>query len=237
MNYLWEFGDGKFSNKATPEHLYEASGSYRVTATLTHQESGKTRKFVTDEKIKVHERPSATIENPETPRHLRRTRKVTLFELKGLENVDRVVWDLGDGSRVEGKQKVVHQYPIKGIYSVEAYLESEKGCKDTVSFQHEQEKSYDRNLLAPKAFTPDGDGRNDRFIPKALKVLEAPFTMTIHDRSGRVVHKTKNASRPWNGRLQNSGQKLKEGVYLWVVVLENEKGEEETYTDAITLKR
>jgi gliding motility-associated-like protein len=237
VDHFWKFGDGGFSNKADPAHRFSEPGQYRVTATLTDQKTGKTRKFVAEDPITVHEKPSANIERMKTPRRLRRARKVTVLELEDRENVDRVTWALGDGTRVRNEQRVVHQYPVKGIYSVKAYLKGAEGCRDTVRFQYEQKKSYDRTLLAPNAFAPNGDGRNDRFIPKALKVLDVPFTLTIHDRSGRVVYKTNNPSEPWNGRLQNSGERMKEGVYLWVVVLQNKKGEEETYKDAITLKR
>ncbi len=237
VNYFWKFGDGSFSNKAAPSHRFKEAGTYRVSVTLTHQESGKTRKITAENPIRVHQNPNAKIEVQETPRQLRRAHRVTVLELEDRANVKHAVWDLGDGTRVDDQERIVHQYPSKGLYTVKVYLFGEDGCRDTVRFRHEQNKSYDRTLLAPNAFAPNNDGHNDRFIPKALEVLERPFTMTIHDRSGRMVYKTRDASEPWNGRVQNSGQELDEGVYLWVVVIENKKGEEETYKGAVTLKR
>ena len=34
-SYLWDFGDGNTSTQATPEHIYEMSGNYTVTLTVT----------------------------------------------------------------------------------------------------------------------------------------------------------------------------------------------------------
>jgi peptidyl-prolyl cis-trans isomerase B (cyclophilin B) len=41
QTYIWDFGDGKTSTEATPEHRYFGSGTYTVTLTAT-DENGKT---------------------------------------------------------------------------------------------------------------------------------------------------------------------------------------------------
>lgn len=236
MNYFWDLGDGNYSNKASPTHLYREAGSYDVSLTLTDPSSGRTKKIDLERTIVVHQGPKGEIEKVPADRRERSARPITVFELKESREIDRIVWDLGDGTRVQGKQRVEHRYAAKGFYKVRAILTSENGCRDTLRYRYEKKQSYD--LLAPNSFQPNGNGRNDQFIPEALKVLDVPFTLTIHDRSGRVVYKTKNASEPWNGRVQNSGSKVEDGsVFLWVVVLENKKGEEETYKGHVTVIR
>ena len=41
--------------------------------------------------------------------------------------------------------------------------------------------------------------------------------MTILDTSGKEIYTTSNKNEPWNGRKNNSGPILNEGIYLWQV--------------------
>lgn len=72
-----------------------------------------------------------------------------------------------------------------------------------------------RDLIMPTAFTPNNDGKNDKFrIPPSLK------TMTIHyfrvfNKWGNMVFETNDIRQGWdgqyNGRLQDGG------VYVWMI--------------------
>jgi hypothetical protein len=42
------------------------------------------------------------------------------------------------------------------------------------------QESY--NLFAEKAFSPNGDGLNETFMPKALLSRNVEFRLTVHDR-------------------------------------------------------
>lgn len=231
LDHFWEFGDGDYSNQPDPEHRYEEAGVYSVKLTLTDAESGKTVREVEEDLVRIHASPEAKItENGKGEG----VRPAVRFELEDKRNIENLVWELGDGTRIEDRYRVEHRYASKGVYPVSVQLESEEGCRNGVSYRYEQKHSF--NLLAPNAFSPDGDGRNDRFIPKALHELDLPFTMTIHDRQGRVVHKADRADEAWDGRIRNSGKRARPGdVFIWVVVLENGKGEEETYKGTVTV--
>ena len=97
------------------------------------------------------------------------------------------------------------------------------------------EKDY--NLLAPTAFSPNEDNLNDFFIPKALPVLNLPFTMTIYDRQGKMVYQTSDANQPWNGLCTKDQVPAPDGVYIWVVQLTTESGEVELYQDQVTIAK
>lgn len=234
VDYFWEFGDGSYSNKADPVHLYEEAGTYDVSLTLTDRESGATVKKEKEAFVKVHPEPEARIVEVEDERLKNRAEPHAAFRVEDRENVRSISWRLGDGSKIERGAEVEHRF-TKGVHEIRAFLRSAEGCTDTIRYSYEQNKSY--NLLAPNAFEPNGNGRNDAFIPEALKVLDVPFTMTIHEpRTGRVVYKTTNTGRPWDGRINNSGRPVESGsVFLWVVVLENENGKEETYKGNVTV--
>lgn len=234
VDYFWEFGDGSYSNKPDPVHLYDEAGTYDVSLTLTDRKSGATVKREKEAFVEVHPEPEARIVEVEDERLKNRAEPRAAFRIEDRENVRNISWKVGEGSKIERGPKVEHRFN-KGAHEIRAYLRSAEGCTDTIRYSYEQKKSY--NLLAPNAFEPNGNGRNDVFIPEALKVLDVPFTMTIHEpRTGRVVYKTTNTGRPWDGRVNNSGRAVESGsVFLWVVVLENENGEEETYKGNVTV--
>ena len=80
-----------------------------------------------------------------------------------------------------------------GIYTIEVgdafkcvnshAIKIESNCKGTV--------------FVPNAFTPNGDGLNDGFIPQYKNVQSA--NLTIYDRRGQLLFETTNMQQPWNG--------------------------------------
>lgn len=65
----------------------------------------------------------------------------------------------------------------------------------------------------PNAFTPNGDGQNDVFIPYPFCFIER-IDMQIFNRWGQIVYKTSDPNINWNG--QNlKGSDLAEGVYYY----------------------
>jgi gliding motility-associated-like protein len=101
-----------------------------------------------------------------------------------------------------------------------ATLISDNGCESserlavTVTLE-------DCALLFPEAITPNGDGRNDRFVIENIEREYPNYNITIFNRWGNVVYKG-NASTPtWDGISNQSGglgdDVLPVGVYFYVV--------------------
>lgn len=70
-------------------------------------------------------------------------------------------------------------------------------------------------MTMPNAFTPNGDGKNDYFVPK-LEIGQQIVSFTIFNRYGQLVYES-NASGNiigWNGRDKN-GKELQGGVYMY----------------------
>lgn len=97
----------------------------------------------------------------------------------------------------------IHQ---PGIYWVEAF--SGKCVASDTIVMHECPA-----LFVPNAFSPDGDGKNDRFFPvwNALDMLQ----MDIFDRFGRILFSTTDPSSGWDGTEQ--GNPCPEGVYVYSI--------------------
>jgi gliding motility-associated-like protein len=67
-------------------------------------------------------------------------------------------------------------------------------------------------LVAPNAFTPNGDGINDVFKP-VLYGPVANYTLTIYNRWGQMIFKSRDPGRGWDGTL--SGVPQPNDTYVW----------------------
>lgn len=76
----------------------------------------------------------------------------------------------------------------------------------------------------PNVFTPNGDGRNDLFVPMDCNGGGAinPYStidhvnMTIFNRWGKVMFTTNDPMIKWDGRNRNNNQICSDGVYFYV---------------------
>ena len=77
------------------------------------------------------------------------------------------------------------------------------------------------NIYMPNAFTPDGDGLNDIFMP-VLSFLPASFEMRIYSRNGILLFRTVDHAVGWDGR--HNGTPMASGVYLWSIMITTPSG-------------
>lgn len=70
-------------------------------------------------------------------------------------------------------------------------------------------------VLAPSAFTPNGDGKNDRFIYKAFGGLKTIRFFNVYNRWGKEVFRTTTAGVAWDGT--DNGKPAPSDTYVWIV--------------------
>lgn len=71
-------------------------------------------------------------------------------------------------------------------------------------------------LYAPTAFTPNGDGNNDQFIPIIEEGYSIQaFSFQLFDRWGNKIFESFDPQRSWDGLAR--GAPAQAGVYTWVV--------------------
>jgi gliding motility-associated-like protein len=226
--YQWDLGDGTVTNANYINHTYNKAGTYSITLTL--------RDLKTNEVIKVSEPVDVTVLDIPQASFSYEFSNGVMPLVKFKNNTDNVTskWDiLGVGTF--NTQDFEYTFKHKGEYIVKLTTTNENGCKTTSTQVITIEKDY--NLLAPNAFSPNGDNLNDYFIPKALPLLNLPFTMLVYDRQGNLIFETKDANKPWDGVNFKTGAPASDGVYVWIVQLTNEYGDVETYQDQITITR
>lgn len=78
------------------------------------------------------------------------------------------------------------------------------------------------DLAIPDAFSPNGDGINDEFLPKALQEI-SDYSILIYDRSGKQLFHARDVNIGWNGEYK--GQLLPTNSYVYIITYRNSQGE------------
>lgn len=112
---------------------------------------------------------------------------------------------------------------------------SREGCPDSVHISV-QPRVYTKEVELPDAFTPNGDGLNDVFIPK-LKLERAYSTaeFRVYNRYGQMIYSTANMNSGWDGTAK--GIPLEKGVYFYRISILFLDGTSKQFTGEITLIR
>ena len=77
-------------------------------------------------------------------------------------------------------------------------------------------------IYVPSAFTPDGDGINDVFLPEGDQIRG--YWLRIFNRWGEEVFRTEDPTEPWLGNVQGGTHFAPDGVYLWQLRFETDTG-------------
>ncbi|MBL0043000.1 MAG: PKD domain-containing protein [Flavobacteriales bacterium] len=227
--YLWNFGDGNFSNKANPEHTFTKPGSYQVMLSMSAAGVGTIQNKPSSDVIVIHEAPKAlfNVLKQEYDGHLPSVH----FENRSMAG-KQYLWDFGDG-QTSTIAHPDHIYKKKGVYQVELIVTNEIGCEDRLMKDVRIDKDY--NLDAPASFSPNGDGKDDTFIPEALRSLGVKFNLAIYSATGSLLFQSNDPTKPWTGRTNNRGEINETGEYVWVVDVRESLHLAETYTGKVQL--
>jgi gliding motility-associated-like protein len=228
VDYLWSFGDGTFSKEDNPTHTYKKEGSFKVNLIVKSKIDNTVLSQSKDQLITVLPAPAISFTNellsndgiPETS-FINTTDKATTWS-----------WNFGDGY-ISSEKDPYHSYRLKGMYAVSLTATNEEGCTATLSQQVAVTDDY--NLLAPNSFTPNGDGLNDEFMPVALEILDAPFSLSIFSTTDGLVFESTSTDNKWDGINKQTGSPAQSGNYIWVVKLINSDGNTEQYKGALLL--
>lgn len=124
------------------------------------------------------------------------------------EGCEQLVWTLqGDTLNSTGMT-----LPLNGTYTfVIACTDALTGCTTADSVQVIVYEEF--TVFAPNAFTPNGDGINDVFLPRGNNISPDSYRMSIFDRWGRTVFESADPDIGWDGRI--SGNDAPIGVYTY----------------------
>ncbi|MFH2094096.1 MAG: PKD domain-containing protein, partial [Bacteroidota bacterium] len=234
QNYVWDFDDPNSyntSSKKNPTHTFEYDGVYDITLTVTSAD-GCVITDVVEDLITVWPRPEAGfIPDPDVASVIK---PIIFFQNTSNGGFD-YHWMFGDGD----SSLTIHPYhtyaSVPGTYLVELIVTSDKGCRDTIYDEVMIRDEY--TFYAPNAFSPDGNGQNDRFFVTGHGIDEGEFLLIIYDRWGEEIYKSEDISEGWDGKAKNGNKECKVGTYTWLAVFKDFQGIEHQETGMVTIIR
>ena len=104
-----------------------------------------------------------------------------------------------------------------GIYPVSLEVYNVAGCSSIITYNVVVKEEF--LFYVPNAFTPNGDGHNDYFVPVRYGTDDYPYQFLVFNRWGDTVFSTRDRNDKWNGRNHNTGELSEDGVYVWKVLI------------------
>jgi gliding motility-associated-like protein len=212
-SWTWDFGDGNTSTSQNPNHCYLSAGLYNVTLTVTTAQ-GCTNTIIMSNYINVFANPVAAFSaTPQPTTELNPT--IYFTDL----SVGATIWNwsFGDLSNASStQQNPVYTYETPTCYNVILEVSTPNGCTDTAS----QIICIDPDvsIYVPNAFTPNGDGTNDNFIPKSIGIDPTKYELWIFDRWGNMIFYTDDMAKAWDGTVQGGGGQICQiDTYVWKI--------------------
>jgi gliding motility-associated-like protein len=125
-----------------------------------------------------------------------------------------------------------YSFPSEGIkYKVVVY--NEAGCADS-AYLNVKVFATKPLIFVPTAFTPNGDGKNDKVRPIAAGMLHIEY-FNIYNRWGQLVFSTQVDGHGWDGRI--GGQLQNTEVFTWAVKAVDYMGKPYFQKGTVTLIR
>lgn len=215
----WTFGDGAQGSGPQVSHTYTTAGDF--TPQLTISAPSGCNFTASLDPLSITDAPEANFSfSPTEPSSL----EPTVVFADNSVDAQQWSWQFGPygGS---SEQNPSFTFPDSaGTYLVELVVTHPNGCTDTLAREIVL-RSID-DLYLPNAFSPNGDGVNDEFRSYGPLGGKQDFEMTVFARWGDQVFYTNDPSEGWNGRLNNTGELLPQGVYVYYLTFKNPNGEQ-----------
>lgn len=220
--YSWTFGDGTGASDTDATHVYVEAGEYDVSVTAsTSAGCVDTRTIVMPDQVQVFPKP--------TPEFTVYPNEVSLLA-PVVEVTDHaqgaVAWEYAiAGERLTGPS-FSFEFDDAGWFDITQTVRSGTNCEASIT---RTVYVSDHLFYAPSAFTPDGDGVNDIFLPVVRGARL--YDLIVVDRWGVERFHTTDPLQGW------SGDGLPQGTYGYKVRLSEYGPMSTEYVGHFTLLR
>lgn len=241
MFYQWTVTNGNgdvvaTSTEANPSYNFENRGTYTVKLVVTTS-GGCTDSLTKEEYIQVNAQPRAGFSSILAAAGLDAGGEVAFTNTSstGGATVDDMLnwnWNFGDETG-ETFFEGVHVYQQSGWFPVTLTVSTDAGCSD--EFTHTIHIPTPYYFYIPNAFSPDGDGINEIWVPQGSGVDENNYLLYIYDRDGRLLFSSNNLKQGWDGT--SKGKPVPVGCYVYVIQTYTKDADPKEYTGTITLIR
>jgi gliding motility-associated-like protein len=227
----WDFGDGTNSTEISPKHTYTRADSFTVKLLITSP-IGCKKEAVFRNWIKI--KPIPTADFDWSPKVINNLAPSVFFSDKSSSDV--IGWRWFFSAKTYSNQKnPAFSYRDTGVQTVQLYVTSRNGCKDSISktIYIEPEMTF----YMPTAFSPNYDSMNDIFKGTGFLYGLKAFRIRVWNRWGEQIFDTTDPNEGWNGQKNNTGLQVPEGIYLYEVEYTTPKNEKKRLNNFVTLYR
>jgi len=227
----WNFGDNTTSNLQNPTHCYNTAGIYTVTLQVKSAD-GCTNTITMTNYITIFANPIAAFGDAPQPTTILNPQ---IFFSDSSSNAVSWSWNFGDLSNSSSTlENPNFTYPpTVDCYNVLLTVTSINGCTDSVS--HPVCLKPDVAIYVPNAFTPNGDGKNEVFMPVGVGLDPDHFEMWIFDRWGNLIFYTDDLNKGWDGKVQGGSEVAQIDTYVYKVKAKDLDGIEHDLEGKVSL--
>ena len=233
-NCTWDLGDG--SNAVgcdTISHRYDKPGCYDVSLTVSSP-AGCVDSASIEKMVCVHPYPNADFRAEPSQTDVMESGVEFINKSTGASSFQ---WDFA-GLDSSEQEYPSYRFPTEGAGNYEVCLTatSTYGCQDSTCERVIVEGRF--TLYVPNAFTPNGDGVNDKFGPVIRGADRQDYNFYIFDRWGEQVFESHHPEKKWDGSIKGDVSEGKTDVYVWKLVTKNKyTGDPIERTGHVTLIR
>lgn len=143
-----------------------------------------------------------------------------------------LLWQPGDGTTQTAGATFTYSYQAPGTYTISVILQTPEGCQDTATYRLVVRPS-EIGLWIPNAFSPNGDGINDKWEVKTAGLAQVRWL--IYDRWGLEIAQGNAFPIAWDGTKE--GKPCPEGTYVYLIQATTLSGQPLTRSGSLTLLR
>ncbi|MFT6997043.1 MAG: PKD repeat protein [Cryomorphaceae bacterium] len=206
--YLWNFGDGYFSNEENPTHAFNKEGIFDVSLSVNAVGSGQISSNVVQAMIEVHEAPEARFDL-----EISSTRAIKLID-KSLNAVE-FAWILDSEEKTSEGSDILISIADNTKFNVELVAENAGDCSDSLTKEiHIIKAGNQFPQLYSSAYASD-------FAPGAIVDNGEVTDFRVFKKStGEEIFKS-SGSKGWNGK-NKKGEGVIKGEYEWMMIVDSE---------------
>lgn len=226
QHFYWSFGDGSpVVDEFTPTHVYTAPGDYTIKLIVVDSMTCNISDSIS-QTITIWDSPTANFTFAPVPPQ--ENMPVTFTNTSA--NAIRYTWNFGDGD-TSNLINPTHQYNATGTFDVSLVAFNQYGCTDTAFA--EVSAIVSPLIAVPNAFSPNGDGVNDKVYVRGFAIAKMMFR--IYNRWGQLVFQTADRNQGWDGKFRGALQPM--DAYAYTLEVEFSDGTKATKKGDITLLR
>lgn len=233
-SWNWNLGGGSApsSTIASPSNTYTAPGTYDVTLSVIDV-NGCPGQYTFNNMITVYPDPVPGFTFGPQPTT---TISPDITFTPDCQLCVQCIYYIGNDSDAVVSNNCTgftYSFPDTGTYVVTQEVYTQYGCVATITHTVRIDPAF--VLYAPNAFTPDGDGLNEVFLPQGTGIDPDNYELLIFDRWGNLLFRTEDMHQGWDGTVRGNKKLVQEDTYVWKVIVKDIMDATHIYTGHVSV--